>query len=226
MKLLMTALRTAGLTAEQIVRVVEAYAAEQKAEELAQVLRRREQNRINQKNQRLRHRVINDGDDGDDQERKGSIPPKERIFLSSLGVSSKNLEEVEEEQACGRWNFDEFWTIYPHKVGKGAARQSFTKVQKSKSVSFADLMAGLRRYLAKTDDRHWCNPTTWLNQERWTDQPAIGDQNGTKHRAVINGNGHDLATVAGDLISRAEKLEREAGVGDGEPFAFSGPQTR
>jgi hypothetical protein len=29
-----------------------------------------------------------------------------------------------------------------------------------------------RRYIGKTDDRPWCNPATWLNQERWADQPA------------------------------------------------------
>jgi hypothetical protein len=28
------------------------------------------------------------------------------------------------------------------------------------------------RYAAKTDDRPWCNPETWINQGRWEDRPA------------------------------------------------------
>ncbi|TBY41617.1 hypothetical protein E0H54_30990 [Rhizobium leguminosarum bv. viciae] len=45
-----------------------------------------------------------------------------------------------------------------------------------KARSKADLetiMAGLRAYSAKTDDRPWCNPATWLNQDRWNDAPAV-----------------------------------------------------
>ncbi|AMM84773.1 hypothetical protein AZF01_10735 [Martelella sp. AD-3] len=33
-------------------------------------------------------------------------------------------------------------------------------------------MDGLKRYVAKRDDRPWCNLSTWLNQDRWTDRPA------------------------------------------------------
>lgn len=66
--------------------------------------------------------------------------------------------------------FGEFWEIYPHKVGKAAAQAAFAKA--SKRIDFDSLMAGLRRYVAKTDDRPWCNPATWLNQGRWDDAPA------------------------------------------------------
>ena len=91
--------------------------------------------------------------------------------LSSL-EATLNLEEPQEEQASGRWSFDDFWKLYPHKVGKDDAKRSFDRVRKSKMVDFAALMAGLLRYSAKTDDRPWCNPATWLNQGRWSDQPA------------------------------------------------------
>jgi hypothetical protein len=39
-------------------------------------------------------------------------------------------------------------------------------------VTIEALMDGLARYVAKTDDRPWCNPATWLHQARWEDQPA------------------------------------------------------
>jgi hypothetical protein len=67
--------------------------------------------------------------------------------------------------------FDEFWSLFPNKVGKAEAVKAFAKA--AKLVDLATMMAGLRRYVAKTDDRPWCNPATWLNQARWDDQPAV-----------------------------------------------------
>jgi len=67
-------------------------------------------------------------------------------------------------------DFDQFWGIYPNKVGKRAAEKSFIAARKR--VSQSELMAGLVAYVNKTDDRAWCNPTTWLNQDRWGDKPA------------------------------------------------------
>lgn len=64
-----------------------------------------------------------------------------------------------------------FWALYPNKVGKRAALTALERVRKQ-GVPWAELMAGLQRYVAKTDDRPWCHPTTWLNQDRWTDEPA------------------------------------------------------
>lgn len=66
--------------------------------------------------------------------------------------------------------FDQFWEMFPNKVGKRAAEKSFIAARKR--IPFADLMAGLFAYVNKADDRHWCNPTTWLNQDRWLDRPS------------------------------------------------------
>lgn len=63
-----------------------------------------------------------------------------------------------------------FWSEYPHKVGKAAARKAFDKA--GKRVEFQKLIDALIQYKNKTDDRPWCNPATWLNQERWDDAPA------------------------------------------------------
>lgn len=63
-----------------------------------------------------------------------------------------------------------FWPIYPNKVGKPVARTAFIKARAKADLE--TIMAGLRAYVSKTDDRAWCNPSTWLNQERWADAPA------------------------------------------------------
>ncbi|MDE2097131.1 MAG: hypothetical protein KGL39_07785 [Patescibacteria group bacterium] len=116
--------------------------------------------------------------------------------------------------------FDEFWQAYPHKVGKAAAERSFRSA--IKKIPLGQMLGALERYRAtKPPDRAWCNPATWLNQERWLDEPAH-----------VNG-GHDgPATTlfkAGQLAVeiRAEQRRREEtqratdfGTGDGAAGPF------
>lgn len=64
-----------------------------------------------------------------------------------------------------------FWPAFPNKVGKPKALTAFLKARKKDSLE--NIMAGLQRYVTgKPPDRAWLNPTTFLNQERWNDQPA------------------------------------------------------
>lgn len=63
-----------------------------------------------------------------------------------------------------------FWSAYPHKVGKAAAQKEFGKAYTRATLD--EIMAGLDVYAHKTDDRPWCNPSTWLHQDRWKDKPA------------------------------------------------------
>ncbi|WP_244426611.1 YdaU family protein [Sinorhizobium sojae] len=94
--------------------------------------------------------------------------PDTRIDSSSL--------RSEERAPAPKPNFkaefeSHFWPIYPNKVGKPKALEAFIKARSKADLE--TIMAGLRRYVAKTDDRPWCNPATWLNQERWGDAPAM-----------------------------------------------------
>ena len=67
--------------------------------------------------------------------------------------------------------FDRFWSVYPKKVGKEAARKAFLKAD-------ADLSVMLRAIEAQKQSRQWQedggkyipNPATWLNQGRWEDE--------------------------------------------------------
>lgn len=80
---------------------------------------------------------------------------------------------------------EQFWSGYPHKIGKADAIAKLERVRK-RGVSWAVLMDGLRRYItSKPADRPWCNPATWLNQARWEDQPA-GSVTETVDDAVID----------------------------------------
>jgi hypothetical protein len=67
--------------------------------------------------------------------------------------------------------FDQFWSKYPNKIDRAGAMRLLVKVGKQ-GVDWSRISAGLDRYVSKTDDRPWCNPTTWIKQARWDEQPG------------------------------------------------------
>lgn len=72
--------------------------------------------------------------------------------------------------------FEQFWTAYPKKTGKDAAFKSWKKLK----PRLDDVMFALswQRDSKQWSDGYIPNPSTYLNQGRWKDQPAdeiIGD---------------------------------------------------
>jgi len=71
--------------------------------------------------------------------------------------------------------FDQFWKVYPKKIGKGAAKKAFYKALKKEGVSVEALIDAVERQKegdqwVKDGGSYIPNPTTWLNQERWEDE--------------------------------------------------------
>lgn len=69
--------------------------------------------------------------------------------------------------------FEDFWTIYPRREGKGAARKAWAKAVKI--IPAAELLPIVRYYAVRihgTERRFIPHPATWLNQERWSDEAA------------------------------------------------------
>lgn len=68
---------------------------------------------------------------------------------------------------------ERFWQAYPHKVGKAAALKVLDRIAKKGDATLDQILAGVDRYVRAKDPEHaFCNPATFLNQERWNDQPA------------------------------------------------------
>ena len=67
--------------------------------------------------------------------------------------------------------FNLFWSIYPRKEAKGAARTAFLKA--CKKVSVESIIEGAKRFAADPNrqDEFTAHASTWLNQERWSDTP-------------------------------------------------------
>ena len=67
--------------------------------------------------------------------------------------------------------FDQLWTLYPRKIGKGQARKAFKAA--SKKIDFYDLLPKLMDFvntLEGKDKQYMPHLATWLNGERWTDE--------------------------------------------------------
>jgi hypothetical protein len=79
-------------------------------------------------------------------------------------------------------DFAAFWDAYPRKVGKGQARKAWPKAVKAAEPTA--IIAGARRYAQQRygqEPQYTAHPATWLNGERWTDQPGPA-QNGQEPR--------------------------------------------
>jgi len=84
-----------------------------------------------------------------------------------------------------RLEFENWWELYPHKVGQPAALSEY-RTARGKATQ-QELLQGLQRYIAANTPplRQWLNPANWLKQKRWLDQPALPTVNGN------NGARHD-----------------------------------
>jgi hypothetical protein len=83
--------------------------------------------------------------------------------------------------------FEDLWRVYPHKVAKADARRAFEKAIRRAPIE--TLITGIERYIAnKPPTQHFCNLATWLNGERWTDEPPATP---TAHRGPIRSRSTD-----------------------------------
>ena len=68
--------------------------------------------------------------------------------------------------------FEEFWACYPKRSDKGHARTAYLKAAKAAGVDV--VLAGAQRFAADPnlpEPKFIPMPTTWLNGERWQDDP-------------------------------------------------------
>jgi hypothetical protein len=73
-------------------------------------------------------------------------------------------------------DFEQFWQLYPRRVGKGHARVAFEKIVRAGRVTVHELKAGAKRYAAECaaanrEPRYIKHPQIWLNGECWAEEP-------------------------------------------------------
>jgi hypothetical protein len=92
----------------------------------------------------------------------GWTPPPSVLEFALLPPQSKPATKAQQ--------FDEFWTVYPRKVGKKAAKAAYLRA--TKDTGHRTIVAAVLHQIEHgwKDPRYIPHPTTWLNQGRWDDE--------------------------------------------------------
>jgi hypothetical protein len=106
---------------------------------------------------------------GHHEPRSGQTWPRDELSGVDGDVSRSDTTASADAAAA----FEEFWSRYPKKEGKGAAVKAWKAATKKAEPSaiLAGLDARVASWSAANTERKFIPlPTTWLNQERWTDE--------------------------------------------------------
>ena len=96
------------------------------------------------------------------------------LVRRNLGNKTNNIDQNEKY-------FDKFWTTYPRKIGKAAAKQSFfTALQKTKANKIIEAARDFGNAMQHQEKQFIPHPRTWLRQKRWEDKIEIPEMNGMK----------------------------------------------
>jgi hypothetical protein len=88
-----------------------------------------------------------------------------------LHMEGEREGEVLKDLSSKPDEFDQWYSRYPKKEAKDAARRAFAKARKS--VTLKELIEGVDRYVVATKDKDrqfLALPATWLNAGRWADE--------------------------------------------------------
>jgi hypothetical protein len=104
-----------------------------------------------------------------------------------------SIEPSEKTRALDA-EFDVFWSAYPSKVDKVKARKTFPKARKRASLDrMLEAIEYARQRSPMWRDNVFCNPTTWLNNERWNDEFPANEPFSAKGRQRLDNFGRAFA---------------------------------
>jgi hypothetical protein len=92
--------------------------------------------------------------------------------------------------------FEDFWEAYPRKIAKGAAAKAWPAALRRCGGDPALIIKGAEAYWRQTgrEDRFTAYPATWLNADRWLDEPEPSQWD----RALLRARASDTrSTVEG-----------------------------
>jgi len=101
--------------------------------------------------------------------------------IDSVDTVQKQSTEAE-YRSSEESTFDQFWEIYPRKVGKGAARKAFAKAcKRAEAQCIIDaLKAQVGSPHAFTEPKYSPHASTWLNRDGWEDELEAAQSKNTE----------------------------------------------
>jgi len=99
------------------------------------------------------------------------VSPRPAAQRTSTGNSQAAEPSEEPSVEPSSLSFDAFYEAFPRHQGKGSAKKAYAKALSKASAE--ELLAAAVRYRndPNREPGFTCLPATWLNQERWTDEP-------------------------------------------------------
>lgn len=101
------------------------------------------------------------------------------VYETDTNALPKDTPEPEPEPFTSKevniiddFAFDEFWSFYPRKIGKGGAKKTWLKI--TRGVKPEVIVEGARRMASDPnlpETQFIPHPSTWLNEGRWDDEP-------------------------------------------------------
>jgi hypothetical protein len=116
---------------------------------------------------------------------KSENPTLENPSLENQTAIKKNnsireenlIKEIINVQNVSETGWTDFWKLYPRKQGKGSGYRAYLKALDI--IDKAELLEAVARFNADpnrpTNAKYLPMPATWLNEERWGDDPYPGD---------------------------------------------------
>jgi len=97
---------------------------------------------------------------------------KDKIRLNKIRPDKIKVDKKRKDQQVDD-GFNLFWNAYPKKVGKGKAVEAWQKHQPDLETVLKTLswQKGSKQWF-KEDGTYIPNPTTYINQKRWLDEPT------------------------------------------------------
>lgn len=140
-----------------------------------------------------------------------------RLPLESESESEEESESESEEEKrkAHERRFERFWTAYPRKVNKTAARKAFDRLRPSDDL-LATMLTAIEKQKGsdqwtKDAGQYIPHPATWLNGKRWEDEllPARGKTvlpaQDFEQRDYSDVNGELMAELAAEVKAHREK---------------------
>ena len=111
---------------------------------------------------------------------KTQQPPVAKCDPHNLGNNNLGKELLNNND-----HFEDFWAAYPRKVAKGNARKAFAAAMKKTSID--EISAGLNKQLtalSSKESQYIPHASTWLNGERWNDEPTDNTEPTKRHATL------------------------------------------
>jgi len=100
--------------------------------------------------------------------------PDKTQKVSKQNPNHKPITNNQEPKNIYTSSFEEFWSIYPSKTGKGEAYKSWKRINPDKQLT-ETILSSVNTYKEskRVKDGFIKNPATWLNQRCWEDEVEV-----------------------------------------------------